>query len=161
MVVCAHGNVEKFCEYHNMQILESYRGNLDDYKGNCPVIVTDQMMSRVEYDALKCRMFARGFELVSVTWTDDEVILRLLQQTVERRKKRGGRQMFGFYKNNGVITENPAQIAVARRVIELRDAGYTLAQIQADAGVHHGDGRKLAVSTIQVIVKNRSRYESD
>ena len=159
MVVCAHGDVAAFCERHEMEILEMYFGNLVGYKGGCAVIVTDQKMTREEYESLKCVLFGRGIELVSTDWTDDAVILALLRHTVEQRKKRGGRQIFGYYKKNGVITENPRMMAVARRVIELRDAGYTLKAIRADADVHHQDGKKLAVSTIQQIIKNREKYE--
>ena len=159
MVVCAHGRVAEFCESHEMQILESYEGNLEDYKGSCPVVVTDQKMSREEYDRLKCTLFGRGVELVSTEWTDDEVILRLLRNQIEQRGKRGGRQMFGFAKRNGEIIEIPAMIGVARRVIELRDAGYKLREIQADEGVCHPDGGDLSLSTIQTIIKNRDKYE--
>lgn len=160
MVVCAHGNVAGFCEAHEMQILESYVGNLNDYyKSNCAVIVTDQVMSRQEYDFLKCTMFARGVELVSTEWTDDEGILRLLNNQIMGRKKRGGRQVFGFTKKNGQVVEIPEMMAVARRVIELRDAGLTLKGIHADKGVHHPDGRKISVSTIQMIIANREKYE--
>ncbi len=158
MVVCAHGRVAKFCETHGMQILESYEGDLEDYKGSGIVVVTDQKMTREEYDALKCTLFGRGVELVSPDWTDDEVILRLLRNQIENRKKRGGRQIFGFYKKHGRIAENPAMIAVARRVISLRDAGCKLREIQADDGVCHPNGEPLSLSTIQAIIKNRDRY---
>lgn len=159
MVVCAHGDVSKFCETHDMEILECYIGYLKDYKGNCAVVVTDQRMSRSEYDSLKCTLFGRGVELVSTEWTDDEVILRLLRNQIEQRGKRGGRQPFGFSKENGRIVENPAKMRVVRRVISLRDAGYKLRDIQNDSEVCHPDGRKLAVSTIQQIINNREKYE--
>ena len=163
MVVCAHdnhGKVAEFCEAHEMKILEWYTGNLRDcHKGDCTVVVTDQAMSRQEYDSLKCTLFGRGLELVSTDWTDDEVILALLRQTIEYRKRRGGRQMFGFTKKNGVIVEIPEMMEVARRVIELRDAGITLKGIRADSGVHHPDGKKISMSTIQLIIKNRDKYE--
>ena len=159
MVVCAHGKVAEFCETHEMQILETYEGNLEDYKGNCPVVVTDRKMTRQEYDDLKCKLFSRGVELVSVDWTDDEVILRLLRNQVEQRSKRGGRQMFGFYKRKGVIVENPGQIVVARRIIELRDAGMTLRGIREHEDVRHLDGSEISMSTIQTIIKNREVYE--
>lgn len=160
MVVCAHGEVSEFCEKHEMVIFEHHSGGLEDYAGNCAVIVTDQKMTRDEYDSWKCRMFSRGVELVSTEWTDDSTILRLLRNQVEQRKKRGGRQIFGYYQRNGVIIENPAMIAVARKVIELRDAGYSLRKIRENENVSYQDGRKLAISTIQVIIKNRERYEN-
>lgn len=159
MVVCAHGKVSEFCKKHRMLIFEKYEGTLGEYKGSCSVVVTDQKMTRDEYDTLKCLLFGRGVELVSVDWTDDEVILRLLRNQVESRKNRSGRQMFGFYRKNGVVMENPAMMAVARKVIELRDAGYTMREIQADPEVAWADGREIAVSTINVIIKNRERYE--
>lgn len=159
MVVCAHGDVAAFCEKHEMQILEKYNGYLPEYKGGCAVIVTAQEMTREEYDSLKCSLFGRGVELVSTRWTDDEVILRLLRNQMDRRKKRGGRQIFGYYKKNGQIVEQPTKMAVARRVIELRDAGLTYREIKDDPGVRWADGREMAISTIQVIVKNRERYK--
>lgn len=163
MVVCAHdkhGDVAGFCEAHEMQILEKYIGDISEYhRGNCSVIVTDQVMTREEYDDLKCTLFSRGVELVSTKWTDDEVILRLLHNQIQNRKKRGGRQIFGFTKKNGQIIEIPEKIAVARRVIALRDEGMTLKGIRADREVRHRDGQMLAISTIQQIIKNREKYE--
>jgi hypothetical protein len=159
MVVCAHGEVAVFCEKHNIEILERYNGDLEDYSGNCAVIVTDQKMTREQYESLKCTMFGRGLEVISTDWTDDAIILALLRQTVERRKKRGGRQMFGFTKKNGVVVEIPEMMEVARRVIELRDAGITLKGIRSDGNVKHPDGRKISMSTIQLIIKNRDKYE--
>lgn len=158
MVVCAHGNVTEFCENHEMLVFEQHEGALDEYKGSCPVVVTDQKMTREEYDRLKCVLFGRGVELVSVDWTDDEVILRLLRSQVDSRKNRSGRQMFGFYRKNGVLMENPALIVVARKVIELRDAGHTLRDIRDNPEITWADGRSLAMSTIQAIIKNRDKY---
>lgn len=159
MVICAHGEVAKFCERYDMKILETYNGELESYRGNCAVVVTDQKMPREKYDSLKCELFGRGVELVSTEWTDDEVMLRLLRNQIEQRGKRGGRQPFGYYKKNGMITENPAMMAVARRVIELRDSGMTYREIRENAGVRHPGGGKLGLSTIQVIIKNRDKYE--
>ena len=48
---------------------------------------------------------------------------------------------------------------MARRIIEMRDAGITLRGIQEDKGVHHPDGRKISVSTIQQIINNRDIYK--
>ena len=160
MVVCAHGDVAGFCEAHEMQILESYVGDLLGYrKGNCAVIVTDQAMTRQEYDSLKCALFGRGVELVSTEWTDDEVILRLLHNQIQNRGKRGGRQMFGFTKRNGQVVEIPKLMYVARRIIELRDSGMTLKEIREFPEIHHLDYKKISVSTIQQIIKNREKYE--
>lgn len=159
MVVCAHGDVLRFCEEHEMEILEKYEGDLSGYKGKCAVVVTDQQMTREEYESLKCAMFGRGYELVSVDWTDDAVILALLRQTIANRKRRGGRQPFGFYKRNGVIAEIPEMAATARRVIELRDKGWTLRDIKEHSDARHPDGGELGLSTIESIIKNRERYE--
>lgn len=151
MVVCAHGEVTKFCEEHKIRILESYGGNLEDYKGNCPVVVTDMAMTRVEYDSLKCTLFGRGVELISTEWTDDELILRLLHNQIENRGKRGGRQMFGYSKKNGEVIEIPEKMKVARLIIEMRDAGKTLREIAQVVD--------LSVTTIQTILGNREVYE--
>lgn len=163
MVVCAHdtkGDVDAFCEAHEMQILESYFGDIGDYyKSNCAVIVTDQEMTRQEYDSLKCTLFSRGVELVSTKWTDDEAILRMLQCQIQNRKKRGGKQIFGYTKKNGLITEIPEMIAVARKVLKMRDSGFTLKEISGDKEIRYPDGRKISVSTIQQIIKNREKYE--
>lgn len=159
MVVCAHGDVSRFCEEHEMEILEKYEGDLLNYNGKCLVIVTDQKMTREEYESLKCKVFGHGYELVSVDWTDDAIILALLRQTIANRKKRGGRQMFGFTKKNGEITEIPRLMYVARRIIELRDSGMTLKEIQNFPEIHHLDYKKISVSTIQQIIKNREKYE--
>lgn len=159
MVVCAHGDVAGFCEKHEIEILESYNGDLENYSGNCAVIVTDQQMPREAYEALKCTMFGRGIELISTEWTDDAIILALLRQTIARRKKRGGRQPFGYMKRNGQIIEIPETMEVARKIIEMKDAGYTLKVIREDDSIRHTGGKKLAISTIQQIIKNREKYE--
>lgn len=159
MVVCAHGDVAKFCKSHEMEIFEAYAGDLRKYKGNCAVVVTDADMTRMEYDSLKCELFGRGVELVSTKWTDDEVILRLLHNQVEQRGKRGGRQAFGFRQDHGRLVEIPEKIAVARRIIALRDAGKTYREIQVDEGAQHPGGGELSLSTIQTIIKNRDKYE--
>lgn len=150
MVVCAHGSVEGFCEAHDMKILERYDGDLNSYRGSCAVIVTGQVMSREEYDSLKCSLFSRGVELVSVDWTDDDVILRLLRHQLERRGKHGGRQMFGFIKTKGVIVGVPEKIAIARRIVAMRDAGAKLREIGEEFG--------LSMSTIRTILDNRDKY---
>lgn len=160
MIVCAHGDVSEFCEKHDMRIFDRYIGYLYEYRGSCPVLVTDHPMTREEYDSMKCELFSHGIELVSTKWTDDEVILRLLRSQVDRRRKRGGRQMFGYRKVNGVIEEIPELIAVARLVIKLRDAGKTLLEIRAHPDVRWRDGRMLAQSTIETIVRNRGKYEN-
>ena len=159
MVVATHGEVADFCKKYNMKVLETYVGDLSDYNGNSPILVTDESMTRERYDLLKCELFARGVDLVSTQWLDDDVVLRLIRGDIERRRKRAGRQMFGFYRKNGVISENPAMIEVARRVIELRDSGLTYRDIREAEGIRHPDGKKIAISTLGVIVKNREKYK--
>ena len=156
MIVAAHGEVSEFCEKLGMTIYERYEGDLESYKGNCPVIVTDQQMSKNEFYYLKCKLLRRRVELVSIYYCDKELsdFVAYLDQ-MERREKHGGRMPFGFTKG-GV---DKKKMAVVRRILELRDTGHTYKQIQEDPEVHHGDGRKLAISTIQVIIKNRSKYE--
>lgn len=68
------------------------------------------------------------------------------------------RQPFGYRKKNGEIYEIPELIAVARRVIELRDSGMKLEGIRNDADVRWTDGRKISVATICEILKNRGLY---
>lgn len=159
MVVCAHGDVDKFCEKHKIEILERYNGDLEDYIGNCVVIVTDQQMTREQYESLKCTMFGRGLEVISTEWTDDAIILALLRQTVDRRKRRGGRNPFGYRKEDGELVEIPMLIDVARDVIRMRDAGRTLKYIRDHEDIRHLDGKKISMSTIQLIIKNRRMYE--
>lgn len=162
MIVCVHGDPLasiEFCRRYNMKVLESYEGDLLDYSGSCPVIVTGERMDRARYDSLKCDLYGRGVDLVSIYWLDDDTVVRLIRKSLTDRSKRGGRQRFGFYKKNGVIEENPAMMAVARRVIALRDAGLTYREIAEDPEVRHHGGKKLAVSTIQKIVSNRKEYE--
>lgn len=71
---------------------------------------------------------------------------------------RGGRQPFGFRRKHGEIIEIPEMIAVARRVIELRDSGVKLEGIRNDADVHWPDGRMISLTTICEILKNRRLY---
>ena len=51
--------------------------------------------------------------------------------------------------------------AVKRNLDELRDMGFTYRRISEDENVHHPDGRKLNISTIQIILKNRKIYEKE
>lgn len=160
MMVCAHGNVSEFCEKRDMVICERYNGDLYSYDGGCPVLVTDQDMTESEYYYLKERLLRRGIDLVSVQYTDNPVVMDFMAYAAKRRKENyGGRQIFGYYRKNGEVIENPEMIAVVHKILELRDAGYTLRQIQTDEDVHHPDGRKISISTIQQIIKNREKYE--
>ena len=156
MMVCAHGDVAKFCRERDMVICDSWVGELRDYRGFCRVLVTDREMSESEYYFLKGELLARGVELVSIYHKDDRMLSEYLVFAEERRKaKYTARASFGYYRENGVIKEHPENIKVVHRVLELRDAGVTIRAIREDEGVRHPDGRKLSISTIQNIIKNR------
>ncbi len=75
--------------------------------------------------------------------------------------KYGGRCKFGYRRVNGEIVPHEKRMAVLKRILELRDMGYSIRKIQADDGVHHDDGRDLSVSTIALIIKKRKEYEED
>ena len=162
MIVCGHGNVADFCKERDMVICSWYSGDLDKYCGGCRVVVTDQDMSEREYYYIKSKLMRRGVELISTRYKDCPALLEYLAYEVEQRKKvHGVRQPFGFYRKHGEVVKSPELIAVARRVIELRDAGYVLRQIAEDDRVRHADGRRLSLSTIQTIIRNRGLYEDD
>ena len=160
MLVCAHGDVTSFCEKRDMVIVARYEGDLESYDGECPVVVTAKRMTEYEYYYLKGKLLARGVELISNYHTDDCVLSGYAayagrRDAADRRKKYGGREKFGF--RDGKLTATGK--AVADRIFELRDKGYSYRLISADEGVHHPDGRKLSISTIQIIIKNREDYE--
>lgn len=163
MIVCGHGDVAKFCERYDMVIAATHGGKLEDYKGVCRVLVTDQTMTESEYLYLKKRMLLSGTELISVEHTDEESIVGQLIYEVERelesRKKYAGRCKFGFHRINGEEVPHEEGMKVVRRVFELRDKKYTYEQIRDDAGVHGIDGRRLSLSTVALIVRNREYYE--
>lgn len=164
MIVCSHGNVSGFCREHGMISVAKYVGALEEYDGKPRILVTDQDMSENEYYYLKGLLLARGVDLISTRYKDDAKILGVLAYNAQRQQEQyriryGGRQPFGYQKRDGEVVENPEMMAVARRIIELRDHGMTLRSIQDDPDIHHPDGRKISVSTIQQIVKNRDKYE--
>ena len=157
MIVCTHGDVADFCKKHDMVAVETYEGDLRKYCGRCRIVVTDQEMLEDEYYSLKGMLMKRGVELVSTTHKD-----RIgFEAYIARRKKSGGRCKFGFQKIDGksVLTETGR--AIVKRILELRDIGYTYQRISDDSGVHYPDGRKLSISTIQIIIKNRKIYEKE
>lgn len=159
MVVCAHGEVTEFCENNNMVIAGSYVGDIEDYAGMWPVLVTDEDMDENSFFELKLRMLRRGVELVSTRYHSDK-LSSFVSYVAERHKpKHGGRARFGFRRvgNDQILTEGGLRVAM--RIFELRDKGYTLKEISADEAVHHPDGRTLSTSTIQQVLKNRKRYE--
>lgn len=160
MMVCGHGDVAEFCARMDMVVCEQYTGDIADYRGSCGVLVTDQDMPEMEYYLLKGKLMGRGVELISSRWIDDPKMIALLRCQVQSRKHQyAARQKFGFRRRGDRVEEIPESMAVARRILELRDAGITLRRIQEDKGVHHPDGRKISVSTIQQIIANRKLYE--
>lgn len=159
MIVCAHGDVKEFCESKDMLICSEYSGELTDYHGGCHIIVTDQHMEKSEYYYYKDTLMRRGVDLISTEHEDTAEMLEYLAYLAERRREKyGGRQPFGYQRKNGVVIENPALMEVARKIIEMRDEGVTLREIRETPGICHQDGRKIGVSTIQQIIKNREKY---
>ena len=79
------------------------------------------------------------------------------EQEAKRRKRYGGRLLFGMRRVGGVAKEDPDVFPVVRRIIELRDQGATYAEIRADEGVRR-NGAELPISTIQTILNNRDKY---
>lgn len=159
MLVCGHGNVSDFCNEHSMVIVNRHFGEITEYVGVSRVVVTDMEMLESEYVLLKSDMLKRGYELVSTRHTDTEQIARLVAKLGCESKRSGGRSKFGFTRINGEQRIHPERMKVVRRIFELHDKGYTLRKIQEDECVHHGDGRKLSLSTIQLIIGNRKEYE--
>lgn len=160
MIVCAHGDVTDFCKKHHMVVVETHEGNLLDYSGEARVLVTAQKMTEVEYYFAKSELMKRGVELVSTIHKDDVGLLNLATY-MNSRKKSGGRSKFGFQNVDGEAVLTDSGRAVVKRILELRDTGYTYQKIRDDEGVHHPDGRKLNISTIQIIIQNRKIYEKE
>jgi hypothetical protein len=148
-----------------MAIAEIYDGSLEEYRGRCVVLVTDADLDKNQYHYLKYKLLKRKVELICIhQQTDAEVgeFISYLSNQERRRQQQlhKGRVAFGFTRNrSGEEVEDPERIAVARRVVRLRDAGLTYQKIVDDPEVRYPDGRKMSVSTIQVILKNRSKYE--
>ena len=160
MIVCAHGNVKEYCFAHDMIIADIYDGLIEDYRGNCNILVTDQDMSENEYYYLKSCMMSRGVELVSTRYKDDDKVSEYIKYATERRRgKFGGRCKFGYYRDStGEIRVNIEEMLVVKRIFKLRDMGYSYRLIQEDPGVRRPDGSGLSISTIALIVSNRDRY---
>ena len=157
MTVCVKGDVELFCRERGLEVAEVYTGNIEDYSGPCTLFVTDMDTRDYEYYYLKGRLYSRGITLISTRGVENDTLVEYIAYTVgrEKRDKTGGRNMFGFRNRGEMYDEGKA---VVRRILELRDAGYTYRKIQEDDGVHHLDGRKIGISTIQIILNNRDRY---
>jgi hypothetical protein len=151
--------VKKFCESKEMLICSEYSGELIDYPGGCRVLVTGQHMTKNEYYYYKDQLMRRGVDLISTEHEDTAEMLEYLAYSAERRREKyGGRQPFGYQRRNGVVVENPVLMGVARKIIDLRDSGVTLREIREVPEIRHLDGRKISVSTIQQIIKNREKY---
>jgi hypothetical protein len=150
MIVCAHGEVSEYCDNHGMVICDQHIGSIEEYKGVCRVLVTDQPMENNEFYALKLKMLKRGVELISVNHSDEAMSEFISYMALQKLNRGGGRRRFG--------TGSDAEMAVVNRIFELRDAGYTMKQISEDEKVCYLDGRKMSVSTIQVILRNRDKY---
>lgn len=157
MIVCANGNVSDYCKSHDMIVAETHEGELLEYHGHPIILVTSKEMSEVEYCFTKMELKKRGVELVSTIHKDQENLVTYMKQ----RQKNGGRHKFGFQVIDGkaVLTERGRLIV--KRIFELRDMGLTYRRISEDENVHHPDGRKLNISTIQIILKNRKIYEKE
>ena len=149
MIVCAHGEVSEYCKNHGMTICAEHIGPIEDYEGVCRVLVTDQDMGENEFYALKLAMLRRGVELISVHY-GDSVIDEFVAFMAHQKQTGPGRRKFG--------DKSPEEMAVVRRIFALRDGGKTLKEISEDAQVHHMDGRRMTVSTIQGILRNRDKY---
>lgn len=156
MIVVAHGDVEDYCARHGMVIGSVYKGKLEDYQGQGLVVVTDNCADKNEFYYMKLLFMRRKITLLSTHWEDQD-ISDFVQYIRSREDKRGigGRLAFGFTRN-GLTPEGKK---IAQRIFELRDAGVKYSEIQNDPGVRHLDGRKMSISTIQVILKNRGKYE--
>lgn len=141
MLVCAHGNVNAYCELHDMHICDSWNGEITKYSGVCRVIVTDADISEAEYYLLKGEMLGKGYELISTRYTDTQLMAGYLVHANNRHKEkyRGRRSSIDADK--------------IQKIRELKAAGYSIRAIRDTEGICHSDGRKFSVSTIQKITK--------
>ena len=165
MIVCGHGNVTEFCRNNGMTVAAQHTGKITDYDGDIKVIVTDTEMCVQEFFYLRMVMLAKGYDVRSVHYPDlDEKLNSFVeyvevQERIRRKQTYGGRQPFGYRRVRNKVREIPEAIDVARKIIALKDEGATLRQIHECESIHHPDGRKISVSTIQQIIKNREKYE--
>lgn len=150
MIVCAHGEVSEYCESRDMIVIEQYDGDIENYGGVCRVLVTNQDMSSGEYYYLKGKMLAQGVELVSTRYVDTENLAQGVAREVSEKHPGRGRRKFG--------EKSEAEMVVVRRIFEMKDGGSTLKDISEDPDVRYLDGRKIPVSSIQVILRNRDKY---
>lgn len=157
MLVCGHGDIADYCSEHGMVVADTYKGDIRDYRGLCRVIVTDARMSELEYYCLKSELMSNGYKLVSTIHKDTELSASLMPSG--DKSSHPGRCRFGLRRVNGELLPHKDRIEVVRRILELRDRGYSLHKIQDDEQVRHDDGRVLSISTIQLIIKNRDKYD--
>lgn len=149
IVCCAHGNVTEYCKEHGLKISDTWSGDLRAYRGKCHVLVTDSEMSEQEYYFLKGELLAKGYDLLSTRYKDDEGLLEFIVYANQRRKDRsGGRQRFG-------------DRIVIDRILELRAAGKTLRAIREDEVVRHLNGNKLSICTISKIIEREKESEKE
>lgn len=159
MIVAAHGDVDRYCSERDMIISERYVGDLREYKGRCP-LVTDADIAKNEYFYIKYKMLLRKVQIISTRWASVELagFVAYCAEQESKRQKVGGRVKFGYRRRGGMIVDDPAGMRVVNRIFELRDSGATYERIRNDESVHHLDGRKMSISTIQVILGNRDKY---
>lgn len=161
MLVCGHGNVSDYCSNFGMVVADVYDGDIISYRGLCKVLVTDEEMGESDYYYLKSKMLSLGYELVSTEHEDTEMVANLVMSYARQNKEKyPGRCKFGFRRVNGEILPHEDRMVVVKRIFELRDEGCSLHEIQEDEVVRHDDGRKLSISTIQSIIKNRDEYKA-
>ena len=147
MMVCAHGNVTEFCKERDLLICDTWNGDIREYRGVCRVLVTDSEMSEQEYYFLKGELLAKGIELISTRWKDNEGLLEFIMYSNRRRRERsGGRQQFG-------------DRVVVDRILELRSAGKSLRAIREDERVRWANGNRLRICTISKIIERESEKE--
>ena len=145
MMVCAHGDVTEFCNARGMVICEIYEGDIREYRGNARVLVTDSDVSESEYYFLKGEMLAKGYELISTRYDDNEVLSKYIRYSVDRRKdtRRSRKPLYA--------REDPA----VDRILELSAAGMSLRAIREDEGVRRADGKMYSVSTIAEVIRRK------
>lgn len=166
--VAAQGDVSDYCRDHGYYVKEWYNSENDpaDYSGEWNILVTDwPYESKNEYYATKIRLLRRGIELISTVWNDmdlDDFAQEFVELERKRRKKNhsGGRCPFGYRWIKGEQERVPGDFEVAQLIVRLRDEGKTYQQIADHPDVHRADGTRFGTSIIQVILRNRSRYES-
>lgn len=74
----------------------------------------------------------------------------------------GGRAPMGYRVEKGRLVIEPTEVAVVKRIHELRDGGASMPKIVEtinDEGYRGRKGNKFALSTVQGIINNRKTYE--